>query len=384
MIIIFLFFGIILGTLAGLIPGLHSNNITKIAFLLPLFEIEGMVLILSMGIVQSFVDFIPSIFFGAPDTDTFEGVLPGHKMFLSGDAFHAINLTVFGGIIAGVSSLALLFIFIQFITISEEIFPILIPPILIFSIITLIISENTQKKKLIAGLIIFASATQGLLFAGQIFPLITGYFGLATIINSQKEKKIKQKTNNTNLKKTYIIDALTGILGGAIVAIIPGIGNNLAAAIIKLFREKIPSKNYLVLLGSINTSNFIFSFPMLFFLNKARNGTMLFLKEESIITPHAFNIGLIIILISIGIGAIITTIISKKISKININFNKIEKIIFILIIILVFLFNGIIGLIALFFSTALGLLTVKLKVKRSNCLGFLIIPVLFFYLFILI
>jgi len=164
----------------------------------------------------------------------------------------------------------------------------------------------------------------------------------------------------------------------------PGIGNNLAAAIIKLFREKIPSKNYLVLLGSINTSNFIFSFPMLFFLNKARNGTMLFIKEESILTNQTFIVGLITILISIGIGAIITIILSKKISKANINFGKIEKIIFCMLILLVFVFNGILGLIALFFSTTLGFLTVKLNVKRSNCLGFLIVPVLFFYLFVLI
>ena len=383
MIILFLTLGIILGTIAGLIPGLHSNNITKLALLAPLFGIEGLVLILAMGIVQSFVDFIPSVFFGAPDSDTFETILPGHKMFLEGEGFQAINLTVFGGVIAGIISLATIFIFIQFIQISSEVFPLMIPPILIFSIITLIFLENTTKKRIIAFLIIFASATQGLMFSGQIFPLITGYFGLATIINSQKEKQIKQKIN-TALDKNYILDALTGTIGGAIVSIIPGIGNNLAAAIIKLFREKIPSKNYLVMLGSINTSNFIFSFPMLFFLNKARNGTMLFIKEESILTNQTFFVGLIIILISIGVGAILTIILSKKISTTNINFSKIEKIIFFMLILLVFVFNGFIGLVALFFSTTLGLLTVKLNVKRSNCLGFLIVPVLFFYLFVLI
>jgi putative membrane protein len=383
MIIAFLFFGIILGTIAGLIPGLHSNNITKIALLAPLFGIEGLVLILTMGIVQSFVDFIPSVFFGAPDSDTFETILPGHKMFLNGEGFQAINLTVFGGVIAGIISLATIFIFIQFIQISSDVFPLMIPPILIFSIITLIFLENTNRKRFIAFLIIFTSATQGMMFPGQIFPLITGYFGLSTIITSQKEQQVKQNTNMI-LEKNYIIDALTGTIGGVIVSITPGIGNNLAAAIIKLFREKIPSKNYLVMLGSINTSNFIFSFPMLFFLNKARNGTMIFIKEESILTNQTFIVGIIIILISIGIGATITIVLSKKISKLNINFGKIEKIIFFMLILLVFIFNGVLGIIALFFSTTLGFLTVKLSVKRSNCLGFLIVPVMFFYLFVLI
>ncbi|MFA5741268.1 MAG: tripartite tricarboxylate transporter permease, partial [Candidatus Izemoplasmatales bacterium] len=100
MIIIFCFLGIIAGIIAGLTPGLHANNIAIIALTSPFFGEDFAAFILSMCIVQTFVDFVPTIFLGAPDTETFEGVLPGHAMLLEGKGMEAICLTVFGGIIA--------------------------------------------------------------------------------------------------------------------------------------------------------------------------------------------------------------------------------------------------------------------------------------------
>ncbi len=391
--ITYLLLGIIAGTTAGLIPGIHTNNITLIVFLTPLFGNNATVFVLSMITTQSFVDFIPTIFIGAASENSFEGILPGHKMFMQGKAHEAIMLTVFGGIIATIISILVFPFFIKSIEFYSTNFEIIIPMILIFSIITLILTENTKQKKLIAIFVIIVATTQGILFKDQIFPLISGYFGISTLINSTIKKQISQKQETEfEIHNDKIKDALTGIIGGAIVAFVPGIGNNLAAAIIRLFRQKIRTKNYLVLLGSINTSNFIFSFPVLLFLSKTRNGAMIFLKERILITEQTILIGCATILISSGIAGIITIIISKKMSKnsnnskfIKLQQNKIiEKIIIILITILVLFFNGLIGLIALIFSTALGLITINTKTKRSNCLAFLIIPVLFFYLYQLI
>jgi putative membrane protein len=388
--IFYLVIGIILGTIAGLIPGIHTNNITRIAFLTPLFGNEAIVFIVSMVVTQSFVDFIPAIFIGAAGEGSFEGILPGHRMFLQGKAHEAIVLTVFGGITATIISIICFPFFVKFIEYYPRKFELIIPIILIFAIITLIITENNFNKKVIAIFIIFAAATQGMLFQNQIFPLISGYFGIPTLLNTtiKKRENIIQSTK-IELKNNNIFDSLTGIIGGAIVAFVPGIGNNLAAAIIRLFRQKIKTKNYLVLLGSINTSNFIFSLPVLIFLSKTRNGAMIFLKERIILTEQTILISIITILISAGIAGIITITISKKLSK-QMNNQKftqiqqkniIEKIVIIFIIIIVLIFNGIIGIIALLFSTALGIITIQTKTKRSNCLAFLIIPVLFFYLF---
>lgn len=391
--ILYLIIGIILGTITGLIPGIHTNNITRIAFLTPLFGNEAIIFVLSMVTTQSFVDFIPTIFIGAANESSFEGILPGHKMFLNGKAHEAIALTVFGGIIATIISIISFPFFVKFIDFFPTHFEIIIPIILIFSIITLIMTEKTKNKKAIALFVIIIAATQGIIFKEQIFPLISGYFGISTLINAtMKNQKIKKQKIEFEIKNNKIIDSITGVIGGAIVAFVPGIGNNLAAAIIKLFRQKIETKNYLTLLGSINTSNFIFSFPVLIFLSKTRNGAMIFLKERIFFTEQTIWLGCTTILITSGIAGIITIIISKKISKnIDKNYflkiqknNLLEKIAIIFVIILVFMFNGVFGIIALIFATALGIITINTKTKRSNCLAFLIIPVLFFYLFQLI
>ncbi|RLJ02095.1 MAG: hypothetical protein DRP10_02380, partial [Candidatus Aenigmatarchaeota archaeon] len=86
----FLLLGILLGVIAGLIPGLHPNTI---AFLLislsPFLGIETIYLIailVGSEITNSFVDFIPSILFSAPEEDTALSILPGQRFLLAGRA----------------------------------------------------------------------------------------------------------------------------------------------------------------------------------------------------------------------------------------------------------------------------------------------------------
>ncbi len=390
MIILYCFLGVIAGTITGLIPGIHSNNITVLLLLSPFFGTEITIFVLSMSIVQTFVDFIPSVFLGAPSTETFEGVLPGHKMLLQGKGFEAVCLTVFGGIVALISCTLLMPIFILFIQNNTSQIIYVTPIILTFTLMILILSEQSKNKKIIALFVILAATTQGFLFKEQIFPLITGYFGLPTIIYSLKHKKTKVTTieqeTHLEINKSLFVEGIIGVLGGAIVSIMPGIGSNVAAGIIKTFRQKIASKNYLVLLGSINSANFFFSFPMLYFLSKTRNGSMIFLKERAFLTEQTLFVGLETMVIAGALGAIITILLSKK----AISFfteNKTTLFSFasiIAMITIVFLFNGFEGIIALFFAGALGMLVVLKKVKRSCCMSALIVPVLFFYLFTLI
>lgn len=384
--IIYIFLGALAGTITGLIPGLHSNNIAYLLGIAGFFQNEFGYFVISMVITQSFVGFIPAVFLGAPQTDTFEGVLPGHLLFLQGRGFEAINLTVFGGIISVIFSIIFIPVFQQFLIRNSDKIIYFIPIVLIFSSFVLIFTEKNNKKRIIAIFIFLTAATQGILFREQIFPLITGFFGISTLIYSNKNSNLIKQKNTIKIGKDKIFDGLTGLIGGAIVSIFPGIGNNLAAGIIKIFRNKITPEKYLVLLGSINTSNFLFSIPVLFTINRARNGAAIYLQNNFIFTESTYILSIFTIIISAGIAGIITIIISKKFCKklYKLNLKKTSYSIIIFMIILVIAFNGLVGFLALIFSTALGIFTINKKIKRSNCLGALIIPALFFYLFILI
>lgn len=105
-ILISIFIGIFAGTITGLIPGIHINLVgavlvglsaTIFSGIYPLYLI---LFIASMAIAHTFVDFIPSIFLGCPDTDTQLSVLPGHELLKQGRGYEAIMLTAIGGLCA--------------------------------------------------------------------------------------------------------------------------------------------------------------------------------------------------------------------------------------------------------------------------------------------
>ncbi len=378
--------GTILGIIAGLMPGLHTNNIALMLILLPIADEELVTIILTLAIVQTFVEFIPATFLGAPTANTFEGVLPAHKMFLEGKALEAIMLSIYGGIIGTVLSVFLAPLFFLFIEKNSKEIILVTPLILIFAIIIMVNSENTARKKVIALLIVIGAATQGMFFKDQLFPLITGYFGLATLLYSLKEKnKYVKQEEKINVKCNYLQTGI-GAFGGTIVALMPGIGTNTAAGIIRTFQNKINGKDYLSMIGAINISNFFFGYAALFALGKTRNGAMVAMQNKIMTTQEQLIFGIIIMIIATGIGAISTIILSKKAIHL---FNEkrtitLTKISIMIMILLVGLFNGATGIICLVFSTSLGLITNTQKVKRSLCMSALIVPTLFFYLFILI
>ena len=87
------FIGVFLGCMTGLIPGFHVNNVALLALSMsPLAVNAGIPLssvaaiIVSMGTVHTFLNYIPSALIGAPDGDTALALLPGHRMLISGHA----------------------------------------------------------------------------------------------------------------------------------------------------------------------------------------------------------------------------------------------------------------------------------------------------------
>src|SRR4030043_2296572 len=110
-----IFIGILAGAFTGLMPGIHINLVgailvglsaTAFSWISPVYLI---IFIASMAIAHTFIDFIPSIFLGCPDTETQLSVLPGHELRKEGKGYEEIMLTAYGGLIA-----VIILIFISF------------------------------------------------------------------------------------------------------------------------------------------------------------------------------------------------------------------------------------------------------------------------------
>tara|TARA_B100000767_G_scaffold50763_1_gene45994 strand:+ start:3694 stop:5196 length:1503 start_codon:yes stop_codon:yes gene_type:complete len=112
-----LFFGVAMGSLTGLIPGFHVNNVALILLALspvmlgwgiPLSAVAA--IIVSTGTVHTFLNYIPSALLGAPDADQALSLLPGHRMLLSGNAARGVAWSARGSQLGLFLSLPLIFV----------------------------------------------------------------------------------------------------------------------------------------------------------------------------------------------------------------------------------------------------------------------------------
>jgi len=93
--------GILFGTITGLTPGLHINTVNQL--LLNLTQINAFtlsIIIIAMSLTHTFLDSIPSIFLGVPDSDSII-LLPGHRLVKEGKGITAVNLTLIGSSTGG-------------------------------------------------------------------------------------------------------------------------------------------------------------------------------------------------------------------------------------------------------------------------------------------
>lgn len=96
------FIGISIGTLTGMIPGIHVNTAGAIlfassTFLLGFLSPEFLcVLMVSMSVAHALTEFVPSMLLGVPQEGTATSVLPGHRMVLQGRSKEVIRIVAIG------------------------------------------------------------------------------------------------------------------------------------------------------------------------------------------------------------------------------------------------------------------------------------------------
>ena len=132
-IILALLLGCTIGTFTGLIPGIHINLVCVflVAFSVSVFSsvnpIHLVVFITAMAIAHTFIDFIPSVFLGCPDTDTELSILPGHKLLKKGQGYEAIMLTAYVSLAAVIILILIAFPIIKTISYAYSIIKNFIP-----------------------------------------------------------------------------------------------------------------------------------------------------------------------------------------------------------------------------------------------------------------
>ena len=394
-----LILGLIAGTISGIMPGIHINLISALllvfsSFLLTRFSLAPLVLVVflvSMAITHTFVDFVPSIFLGAPDEDNFLSILPGHEMLIRGEGYSAVVYTLYGSLSA--LAIILLFspIFFYFLPIIYPYAEKIMPLILLVVIFFLIYFEKSNK---LWALIIFSLSgilgliTLNLPIKESLLPLFTGLFGISSLITSLNKRQKIPKQKIISIKKikigreSLVKSLFASILASPLCSFLPGMGSGQAAVIGSEVVGELDRKEFLVLLGSINTIVTGLSFITLYSIHKARTGIAVSVGKLLEITPGDIIVITCVILISGVISFFLTLKLAKIFSKLitKVNYSKLSMGIIFFLTGLVYWFSGFLGILVLIISTILGLTCIYAGVRRTHMMGCLIIPALVLYL----
>lgn len=393
-ILLAIFIGVFAGTITGLAPGIHINLVgavlvslsaTLFSKIAPIYLI---VFISAMAITHTFIDFIPSIFLGCPDTDTQLSVLPGHEMLKDGKGYEAVSLTSLGGI-AAIFILIIISFPLGFLV--SKIYDPIHSVMLWILLATTFILIFAEKNKFTALFVFLISGILGLCVLNiglkePLLPLLTGLFGSSMIITSIKNK-IQIPPQEISEPKEKLIRPLIGsILASSLCGFLPGLGGGQAAVLGNTI-SKTDKKGFLILIGAVNILVMGFSFVSLYAISKIRTGAAASIQE--IIGAPSWKI-LILILFSVLISGVISFFLAKflakffsqRINKINYFLLSIATLIFLVIIVLIF--SGFLGLLILVASTLVGIYCNSLPVKKTHMMGCLLIPTIIYYAGIII
>lgn len=394
---LFIFLGVCIGIFAGLCPGIHINTTIPLLLSLAVFiqdPINVAVLIISVSVTEMFVDQIPAIFIGAPDADTALCVLPGHRLLFEGRGYEAIKLTVAGGL----SALLLSLVFIAFAARGFSLLYEISRPYIHFVIIGvvafMILSERSPRKIAYATLIIFLSGLLGVLTLNSsivrqqnvLFPVLTGLFGLSGMIISFSERaSVPEQGKDSGLKisKKEMLKAIVlASFAGIMVGFLPAVGISEAAVMTQYLGGSTSARGFLMTTAGINVANDAFSLISLYLVGNPRSGASVAIQKvvgEPTLFETIFLIGIIVF--TSGIAAALTLFLGKRIPKflVKINYRLLTSVVIVFIVSLVFIITGFYGLLILLVSTSIGLLCAFLEIRRSHCMGVLLIQTILFF-----
>jgi putative membrane protein len=419
--------GSLVGTVSGLVPGIHVNTLALgLMVIEPWLSsvMEGTimagemdagvipllisVIIVSAAMVHSFLDFIPSIFLGAPDSSDALSVLPGHRMLMGGRGMEAVRCSASGSLVGALVAILLAapsHLLMGEMGIYDALAP-LIPLILLGVICVLVISERHGGWKgmgwslaLIAssGLLghLVLNATLPLndlngLGQSLLFPLLTGLFGMPTLMLSLHNPSIPEQAKPI-LIRSPIRPSLKGVLSGGLVGWFPGVTSTTGAVMGSLSREDHDAPSFITTVSAVGSSAAVFSMIALSVTGKGRTGAMLavieIMGEDLPLMQHFpsqhFALLLLSALISSAIGFYLTLRAGKAFSRFvsRHDMARVSKGIIVLVLAMVVVFNGFQGIPLILASTLLGLVPPMAGVGRVHLTGCLLVPVILFFIF---
>ncbi len=403
-----------LGLFSGLAPGIHVNTLASLMLashsaisvaVSDHLDADGVATavcccIMSASVVHSFVDFVPSVFIGAPDGEDAVSVLPGHRLLLMGKGMETVRAAAIGSLVGAFAAL-ILAIPLQYGLSgpSGEALDSLTPIVLILVSGLLLFSEHRRGSGIWGPITFCASGLLGLMcmtapasFDGALgsgsvmMPLLTGLFGIPVLLEASGHGRIPRQEDRVK-DPVGAIPGLKGVAMGAVAGWFSGITSTVGASVMSvLLPERSPSR-FISCVASVGTVTSVLDLVTLSVSGNGRSGTAIAIGEVAGDSLSGFMSPTFMLLLlssavasllgywlMIASGRMMLRIVSR------IRPDRMNRAVIILLIALTLLLSGPYGMVVLLCSTAVGLIPGMFGTGRVILCGCLIVPVLLFRL----
>lgn len=383
--------GCLLGTCSGLVPGLHANNFALLlAAAAPHVAVDPLTLgaaMLAAGVVHTFLDIVPSLALGVPDSAMAAAALPGHRLVLRGRGREALRLSAVG---SGAAVAVAVFLAFPVTVVMVQLAPLLTRwfPVVAAAVLALLLLTEPSHSARLAGLVAFALATAlgtvvlrlsltGPLAGGVLAPLFGGLFGAPVLLDALDGGGVPEQADAKLAipAQDLGISAAAGGVSGAAVGYLPGVSAGVAATIsLPAVPARSDLRGFVVATSGANSSTAVFALFALVALGSPRSGVLVAVDDAGV--PLALPVFLPVVVIAAAVGFILVGLLGDAAFRVvsRVNQQRLALAVLCLLVVLAVLFAGVAGVAVFAVATLVGLVAVQLGARRVYLMGVLLGP----------
>ena len=384
--------GVALGTVSGLVPGLHANNFALLlAAVAPSApgspRLVGAAM-LAAGVVHTFLDVVPALTLGVPDAAMAATALPGHRLVVAGRGREALRLSALG---SGAAVLFAVPLAVPVTAVMTTAYPVVRAqlPLGRAAVVGFRLLTDPTRRAARGGAVAFAvSALLGALTldispaapldaGGMLAPLFTGLFGAPVLLDAMDGAGVPPQADArvTLTRRTLGTTAFAGSAAGAIVGYLPGISAAIASVLaLPAVPGEDDARGFLVATSGANTSNTVFALFALVALGTPRTGVMVAL--DGLGTSPSLPLLLVVVALASTAGFVLVLLVGDRYLRVvgRVDYRLLSLTVLALLVAVSWLFSGFVGVVVFAVATFVGLVPPRLGTRRVHLMGVLVGP----------
>lgn len=356
--------GFLTGVISAIVPGMHVNNSAPL--------LDSPVALFASYIAFTFFVVIPPVFLYSINSDVGTLLPPSQRMAMGGRVRDVLELSATSTLLSIMllSPIALLSSPFGFFHGSGA------SVVLVIFILAIMICTERRKPEaffilMLSGALGFVSMRLGI----SLMPLLAGMFGMPALLSQTLDFELPDRGENnrkTRLLPVFVVSSFLGFLAACLPGVTPGTVSVLLYPFLREDRARVFS------IGAIAGANAISCIGNFYATGATRSGALVEVAkiEEIPGVLTAVMVALSTAIVSFILLSLISVLVKKRFRV-----EKAKPLFIALLVVLSFLFSGIGGVFILIVSTTIGLLALRLRVRRTNCMGAVMLPSLYWAIF---